>query len=447
MRRPAVFIPIAISIIISIAVSSVKFRLHAADSPIAKSAGKPETKTVFPPVADLPDRKEIPNPLIDEKGQEISHPEQWESRREEMKRIVEHYLTGTIPPPPGNVKGTVLEEKMVLDGKAKFQRVHLSFGPEEKLGFDVGIFVPEGAGPFPVVVNPSFYPTPITPQPQPDAGGDQKTDAKGDAKSDAKDGEKSDSKNAKGARGIFRTQDPETAARGFAEALNRGYAICTFGYTQAGADDRNKWQDTGFFAAYPDYDWHDLGAWAWAMSRCVDYLEKQPFVDKAKFIAVGHSRLGKTTLVAGAFDERFALVAPAGSGCAGTGAFRVNGKGRTGKEGLEDVCKNFPQWITPRLNDFSGQVEKLPFDQNWLIALVAPRAFIEAEVAGRWRLQRQSHESGISGGAAGVRHARRVGPPWHTLSPRPSCAGSGRLESDFRFRRLASARQEERPEI
>src|SRR5205085_2746534 len=91
---------------------------------------------------------------------------------------------------------------------------------------------------------------------------------------------------------------------------------------------------------------------------------------------LGHSRLGKATLVAGAFDERFALVAPAGSGCAGTGAFRFNGKTRGGKEGLEDVCKNFPQWVSPNLAQFSNHVEKLPFDQHWLIAMCAPRAFI-----------------------------------------------------------------------
>ncbi len=112
------------------------------------------------------------------------------------------------------------------------------------------------------------------------------------------------------------------------------------------------------------------------MSRCVDYLEQQSFADKAKFIAAGHSRLGKATLVAGAFDERFALVAPAGSGCGGTGAYRFNGQGRGGKVGLEDVVKNFPQWMTPRFAEFSGAVEKLPFDQHWLISLVAPRRFI-----------------------------------------------------------------------
>lgn len=85
---------------------------------------------------------------------------------------------------------------------------------------------------------------------------------------------------------------------------------------------------------------------------------------------------GKAALVAGAFDERFALVAPAGSGCGGTGAYRFNGQGRGGKEGLEDVVKNFPQWMNPHFAEFSGQVEKLPFDQHWFIGLIAPRLFI-----------------------------------------------------------------------
>ena len=117
------------------------------------------------------------------------------------------------------------------------------------------------------------------------------------------------------------------------------------------------------------------------MSRCVDYLETQPFADKSKLIAVGHSRLGKTALVAGAFDERFALTAPAGSGCGGTGAYRFNGKKRGGKEGLEEATKNYPQWFGPHLREFAGQVEKLPFDQHWLMALIAPRLFIAAEQA------------------------------------------------------------------
>ncbi|HEY2880906.1 MAG TPA: hypothetical protein VGJ15_00700 [Pirellulales bacterium] len=356
MRRFTVCVLIASFVLLAVATRSKTAETKSAPA---------ETKK-FPSAADLPVQKDMPDPLMLPDGKKISSPAEWKAHRAELRQMIEHYLTGTVPPPPGNVKGKIFQETDVLDGKAKFQRVHLSFGPQESLGLDVGMFVPKGEGPFPTVVNISFYPTPSMNPPQPAA-----TD---DAKDSAKDGAK------KGRASPFaRVPDPETAARGFAEALNRGYAVCTFQYTQAGADTKDTWHDTGFYAAYPEYDWHDLGAWSWAMSRCVDYLETQPWADKAKFIALGHSRLGKTTLVAGAFDDRFAVVAPAGSGCAGTGAFRYNGKARQGKEGLEDVCKNFPQWVTPRLADFSNQVEKLPFDQNFLIAMVAPRAFIEAE--------------------------------------------------------------------
>src|SRR5207253_4276384 len=93
----------------------------------------------------------------------------------------------------------------------------------------------------------------------------------------------------------LRMATPAGAAEYYAAALDRGYAIVAFNYQQCGADDREKWRDSPFFAAYPDYDWHDLAAWAWGMSRCVDYLQTQPFADKSKLIALGHSRLGKAT--------------------------------------------------------------------------------------------------------------------------------------------------------
>jgi hypothetical protein len=313
----------------------------------------------FPAVEDLPVRATMPDPLIGDDGKKITTKEQWQQRREQMKRILEYYALGHRPPPPGDVHGwQELQSKEVLDGKATFHLVHLAFDPKPtaKLGFDVAIFVPADSDsfktPFPTIVQPSFFPTPGTaparPQ-QPRSGG----------------------------RGPLNFT-VEDAAKQYASALGRGYAIAIFYYQQAGAD-KPDYRKTGFFPAYPDYDWGDLAAWSWAMSRCVDYLETQPFADKSKIIALGHSRLGKTALVAGAFDDRFALTAPAGSGCGGTGAYRFNGKGRGGKEGLEEATKNFPQWFGPRLHEFSGQVEKLPFDQHWLIDLIAPRLFIAVD--------------------------------------------------------------------
>jgi hypothetical protein len=308
----------------------------------------------FADVKDLPIQTNLPDPLILSDGQKITTPEQWMQHREAMRAIIQYYAIGEAPPPPGNVTGQELKSTPVLGGKVLYRLVHLAFGPDGKLGFDVAIFTPmeteKVKGPFPTIVQPVFsftpgeYLAPIT--------------------------------NAAG-RILTAPVTAEAAAEQYSQALGRGYAVLSFYYQQCGADNHtNGYRNSGFYAAYPGYDWGDLAAWAWGMSRCVDYLEQQPYVDKTKLIAVGHSRLGKTALVSGAFDDRFAMVCPAGSGCGGTGAYRFNGKGRGGKEGLEDITRNFPQWLGPRLIQFSGQVEKLPFDQHWLIDLVAPRVFI-----------------------------------------------------------------------
>ena len=328
--------------------------IQAADSPAA-----------FPAAADLAVQTNMPNPLVTADGKTMATPEQWLQHRDAVKQILEHYALGHAPPPPGNVTGHELSSRMLAGGQASYRLVHLTFGPGEKLGFDISIFLPvETNGvkaPFPVIIQPSFSAISDTPPPATNAPS---------GSANAAPGKKPASSHA--------TNTPDDAARQYADALNRGYAVVTFYYQDCGQDGGD-YRKTGFFPAYPDYDWADLRAWAWGMSRCADYLETQPFADKTKFIALGHSRLGKATLVAGAFDERFALCAPAGSGCGGTGAYRFNGKTRGGKEGLEDIVKHFPQWTIPELADFSNRVEQLPFDQHWLIDLVAPRRFIAAD--------------------------------------------------------------------
>ncbi len=298
----------------------------------------------MPAPADLPVRAAMPDPLVTGDGHRITTIQEWQQRREQMKQIIEYYAIGHAPPPPGIVTGQDLQTQAVLGGQALCRIVHLAFGPGGKLGFDLNIFTPAGTTgfkpPFPTVVQPSFAPN-LTPGQPADAW--------------------------------------EKAAARYAQPLGRGYAVVTFFYQQCGADRKQDYRQSAFFPAYPGFDWGDLAAWAWGMSRCVDYLQSQPFADKSMLIAVGHSRLGKAALIAGAFDERFAMTAPAGSGCGGTGAYRFNGQGRGGREGLEDAVKNFPQWFGPRLAAFAGQVDKLPFDQHWLLALIAPRLCIPVD--------------------------------------------------------------------
>lgn len=317
----------------------------------------------FPEVKDLPDRPELPDVMTMADGTRVSTPAQWQARREEMKAILEHYELGHAPPPPGNVSGTVLQAHPVLDGTANFQLVHLKFGPGERLGFDVAVFTPASGGPFPTIINPSFFSTP----------GVNFTNGGPRAVEITTNG------SANRVRFNFnRPIDPDMAARGFTNVLGRGYAIVTYRYTQCGEDNTN-YRSSSFYPAYPDYDWGVLYGWAWGLSRVVDYLETQPFADTNRLIALGHSRLGKLTMVATAFDDRISLGAPAGSSGAGTGAYRFCGPGRGGKEGVEDMTRKFGYYFVPRLKEFTGQMQKLPFDAHWFIALTAPRPWISIE--------------------------------------------------------------------
>ncbi len=311
-----------------------------------------------PEVNDLPNRGAMPDPLVREDGSRVT-PADWDKHRDEMKQIIADYAIGHAPPPPGNVEGTIIRQAALSGGDLAYRLVKLEFGPDKKCSFEVAIYVPAHVGQihgkFPVIVMPSFFPTPGGAPVMMPASTRPTTRAAGP-----------------------RSVTPEDGIKPIEQALNRGYAVATFYYQQCGAD-KPDYRSSGFFPAYPDNDWGDLAAWAWGMSRCLDYLEQQPYADTSKFIALGHSRLGKTALVAGAFDERFAVCAPAGSGCGGTGAYRFNGKaraGKDGKEGLEEASARFPQWFGPRLPTFANKVEKLPFDQHWLIDLCAPRMII-----------------------------------------------------------------------
>src|SRR6185369_11358159 len=121
------------------------------------------------------------------------------------------------------------------------------------------------------------------------------------------------------------------------------------------------------------HDWGTIAAWAWGIMRAVDYLHMNPDIDTARIAVVGHSRLGKTALLAGAFDDRIDLIIPLQAGCGGTAPSR----GKIG-ESVEKINTSFPHWFNDEFTKFNTQPEKLPFDQNCLVALCAPRPVLFA---------------------------------------------------------------------
>lgn len=133
--------------------------------------------------------------------------------------------------------------------------------------------------------------------------------------------------------------------------------------------------------AFPNSDWGTLGVWAWGAMRVVDYLETRNDVDLTRIVVTGHSRDGKAALLAGALDVRFALVAPNGSGCGGAGCFRNTPQTAESLSKITDPNR-FGYWFHPRLRWFADQEERLPIDQHFVKALVAPRALLCTEARG-----------------------------------------------------------------
>ena len=106
--------------------------------------------------------------------------------------------------------------------------------------------------------------------------------------------------------------------------------------------------------------------WAWGCHRAVDYLATDKDIDAKRLAVVGHSRLGKTALLAGAFDDRIAVVIPHQSGCGGAGPSRSkNAKAET----VARITSAFPHWFCANFSPFGGDTTKLPFDQHCLVAI------------------------------------------------------------------------------
>ncbi len=374
--------------------------------PVIKTDMKP-----MPGVDQLPTRTEMPEVMTLNNGQKVKTAKQWEQRKAEMTRTLEWYAVGGAPPPPGNVKGKEISTELVANGKVRYRLVHLTFGPQESLSLDIGIFTPVGDTHVPTLISPSGTPPGATAPPRLAQGANQGRNedvllVTGPAAPGAGPRGPGAAPNGAGNAPVAGMGGPGGAARPAGaprmfgglrtaeqiattnQAILHGWAFVTFNNGDCGEDTtlRNAdgswaYRTTRFFPAYPNYDWGLLRAWAWGVSRIVDYLETDASVDHGKFIVTGVSRTGKSALIAGAFDDRIAMVAPVASSGGGTPAYRFSGlvPDRGGKEGLTEMVRKYPNWYSDHLHQFWGQPDKLPFDEHWFIALCAPRPFISLE--------------------------------------------------------------------
>jgi putative nucleotidyltransferase with HDIG domain len=361
----------------------------AASGPDPREIPVPRIQTpmgTLPGVRELPIRREMPDVMVMSDGTRVTTLRQWQKRREEMKRILAYYAIGQMPPPPGNVKGKEIQSEAVLGGGVRYRLVHLTFGPAERLGLNIGIFTPAGRGPFPAIILQSGTPPGASPLPRQPQGPNQ---GRGEnvlllvGPAPAAEALASSPASQTYPALLSGPATAQAAANQNADLFRRGYALVVFNPNDCAEDTtlRNldgSWafRNTRFYPAYPGYDWGILAGWAWGASRVADYLEQDPIIDKTKLIITGASRYGKSAMVAAALDERL-MGAPVVTGGGGMGAYRFAGPRRS--ETLDIMQKKYPNWFSPNLHEFWGQRERLPFDQHWFLALAAPRPFIALE--------------------------------------------------------------------
>jgi hypothetical protein len=384
----------AMLMLIGLAVNAAAQTAAPASGPDPKEIPIPPIKTslgTMPGVKDLPVRPELPDVMTMNDGTKVKTPAQWQKRREEIKKILEYYAVGQMPPPPGNVKGEEMHSELVMDGKVKYRLVKLTFGPERKLELYIGIFTPtEGKGPFPAIISQSSEPPggptlPRSPQGPNQGKGEDVLMMVGGGAPPAATAPGAVAPGAPaGAAG--RGRGPITAesiAKTRSDVLSRGYALVIYNdndvaedTTLREADGSWTFRHTRYYPAYPGYDWGILAGWAWGASRVADFLVTDPTIDGKKLIITGASRAGKSAMVAAAFDDRL-MGAPVVTGGGGIGAYRFAGDDHS--ETLDIMQKKYPNWSSPHLHEFWGQREKLPFDEHWFLALCAARPFIALE--------------------------------------------------------------------
>ena len=318
----------------------------------------------------------LPNPLVTNKGKKVDSAKAWQQvRRPEILELFENEVYGKSPAAPKDMLFEVTSVKNdALGGKAIRKEVSVYFsGKKEEPRMDLLIYLPAKATkPVPVFMGLNFY------------GNHTITDETDVKLNDHwmranKDKAIVDHKATADSRGKSSSRWP------IEKIIDRGYGLVAIycGDIDPDVDDGFK---NGVHALYnskqkpaPD-EWGTIAAWAWGLSRALDYLETDKQIDANKVAVMGHSRLGKTSLWAGAQDPRFALVISNDSGCGGAALSR-----RRFGETLHVINNAFPHWFCDNFNKYIDKENDLPVDQHMLISLIAPRpVYVASAVEDRW---------------------------------------------------------------
>ena len=279
----------------------------------------------------------LPDPFVFDNGAAVKTEEDWKLRRQELLKTAVDMQYGTIPPKP-EVFAVERLTRPLYNGRASYR---ITCGTKEKtMSFTMELFMPDEDAAYPVVVDGDLC--------------------------------------------FVYCFDKE-----FIQTFTKnGVALAMFNRTELFPDRQDLGRTGPLVDIYPEYTFGALGAWAWGYMRCVDALQEIDFVDKNCVAFTGHSRGGKTAMLAGVLDERATIVNPNETNGGACGCYRIHMKalkedGQTEQksETLDHMAQVFPFWFGPEMLSYAQCEEKLPFDSHYLKALVAPRVLMVGEAA------------------------------------------------------------------
>ena len=283
----------------------------------------------------------LPDLFLKPDGTRIRSSAEWLSYRSLLLDRVVDFEYGGMPPKPEYVRVEPINESYRGSSgqpRQNVYRVHCR-AHDRELSFILSLYVPESKGRLPVVLT-------------------------GD--------------------GCYMSMSNEVIY----EINRRGMIAAKFDRLEFATDRRDAGHDHGVYALYPGMTFGALSAWAWGYHRAMDAIEQIEFCDAGKVAITGHSRGGKTVLLAGATDERFYLVNPNDSGEGGAGCYRyemipeaVSAGEDPHSEMLSDIMV-VSYWFGPKMRSYIDREAELPFDQHMLKACVAPRYLLQTEAKG-----------------------------------------------------------------
>jgi hypothetical protein len=318
----------------------------------------------------------LPDVLKMENGKKINTLKEWESqRRPEVFSLFEEHVYGKVLKNDHVIKYTVVSvDKNALEGKATRKEISIFLKGDPNRKLNLLIYLPNHVKKaVPVFVGLNFKGNQTIHFDQGITVSSKWTRFKNQPGFD------SAGIANEGSRGQAASRWPVEAI------LARGYGLVTAYYGDLQEDRKDidnsaesfhKWFYGDQQVKLKDNEPMAISIWAWGLSKALDYLVQDKAVDAKKVAVIGHSRLGKAALWAGAQDQRFAMVISNNSGEGGAAITR-----RKFGETIQIMNTAFPHWFTNNFKKYSNKENDLPVDFHQLAALIAPRPLYVASAA------------------------------------------------------------------